>query len=314
MNLSIEKAQQLIEPYKLGTILYIKHLKKGQANYVHFIETTKGKYILRIGKRKRNKSDLLFEIQLLNNLSKLPTPIFIKDENDNFINKYEDNFYSIYKYLPGKTPKKISRKVLKKTAYFLGNFHSQTKNFKTNHQRFALYDLPIKKIEEIGKTLIQNLPHNLEEIEFMKKGLKKIKLSSNLPKGPLHADLKRENLLTIKNKLTGVVDFDNSMFGPYLLDLAISITWLCTHPKKGLEYKKAKRFVKYYQRKRKLLIIEKQNLFNVIQFAYISHEYIDFYYYIKGTLTENYFNFGRHFFLSAAKNLNYNKFRKVFAK
>jgi len=56
-----------------------------------------------------------------------------------------------------------------------------------------------------------------------------------LPRGPLHADLFRNNVLFQGNELSGVIDFYFGCDGPWLYDLAIcAIDW-CVQPDRRLE-------------------------------------------------------------------------------
>jgi homoserine kinase type II len=301
---------ELIKPYPVGKVLSFEHIKKGYMNHSFIVRTDKGKYILRIGKKTKTANDLLFEIKMLNHLRGLPTPKYVQDNTGNYVNVFKGHNYTVYQYIEGSTPKKTSEKLMQQVAFFLAEFHNQTKNFKSDSDRFAWYTFSGDRAAEFKNYLMKALPNYKNDIIYMEKEVLNTRLPDSLPTGPLHCDVKRENVLVINDRLTGVVDFDNCQMGPYLLDLAISINWFCTDWN-GLDYHKTYRFIAYYEKRRRLSKFERKLLFRAIKYAYISHEFVDYYVYAKQIITEDYFNFGRRFFLPAAKTMNEQKFNRI---
>ncbi len=304
MILKKPAVQKLVSNYPIGRLIGYWKIKKGFQNYTYIISTDKGKYILRIGKKTKKESDILFEINFLRNIKNIPIPKYILGINNKYVNKFKGHNYVVYKYIEGKTPKRISSGLLREVAYFLAKFHTQSEKLPSfiSIKRFAWYDLPDKKIKKITVHLLRNLSGYKDEILYLNDELLKNKLSGKLPKGTIHCDVKSENLLVDSNKLSGVIDFDNCQIGPYVLDIGISIIWFCTD-KKGLNFKKAENFIKYYEKYRTLNSFEKANIILAIKYAYLSHEFIDYYIYSKGIITKKYFDFGRKYFLNAVKKM-----------
>ncbi|MDD5254130.1 MAG: homoserine kinase [Candidatus Nanoarchaeia archaeon] len=309
MNLDKKDIENLIRSYPIGKLISFEGINTGFMNYSYILTTDKGKFVLRIGKKTKKQEDILFEINLLNSLENSPVPKYVRDLKRNYVNQSMGHNYAVYKYLDGNMPKRISNKVFKQLAYFLAKFHNQTKNFDLSQNRFAWYTFSDERANEFEKYLIKILNPYSPEIYYIKERLLENRLPKELPHGPIHCDVKRHNILAVKGKLTGVVDFDNCQIGPYLLDLAISINWFCTD-KNGLDYRKTRKFVKYYEKFRKLGNLERKYLFQAIKYAYLSHEFVDYYVYAKGIISEGYFHFGRRFFLNAAIKMDKDKFSK----
>ena len=307
MELKRIKIESLIDKYPIGELIRFQRIKQGFMNYSYVLLTNKGKYILRIGKNTKEKKDILFEIGLVNGLDGLPVPKYVKDKSGNFVNRYQGYYYAIYGYLGGRIPKKITKELFVQTAVFLAKFHNQTRNFNNNQERFAWYTFTDQRVDEFENYLLNNLNEYNNEIKYLKDELLRTRLPDNLPEGPIHCDVKRHNIISKGNKLTGVVDFDNCQIGPYILDLAIAITWFCTS-QNGLNYKKTYQFLKYYGGYRKLNRLEKKYLFQSIKYAYVSHEFVDFYVYAKKIISKRYFDFGRKLFLTAVKRMDRKKF------
>lgn len=310
MQLTKAQVEGLIDKYPIGHLVNFERIKEqGFMNYMFVVKTNKGQFILRIAKNTKEKKDLLFEINLLNLLKGIPVPKYVKDKKGQYINRFKENNYSLYKYLEGKMPKKITKNLLKEMAYFLAKFHRQTKNFDITQQRFAWYNFTNERADEFEQYMIKKLVGYKDEISYLKSEVLNNRLPEKIPTGPIHVDMRRQNILAIGNKLTGVVDFDNCQMGPYILDLSMSIIWVCTK-KDGLDYKKTYEFLKHYEKFRKLNKIEKENFFQAIRYAYASQVFVNHYVYAKKLVTKEHFQFGRKHFLSALRNLNYKKFSK----
>ncbi len=307
INLRMRDVEKLAYPYNIGRVLDYRALNHGYMNYTYAVTTDVGRYILRIGKKTKEKKDILFEIKLVNSLHDLPVPNYIADKNGMYINTFNGHYYTFYQYLKGNMPPQITPALRRQLATFLARFHVQTREYNTAQDRFSWYTFSDARAEEFAQLIIQKLPTYTQDVHYLKRKLLSNRLPETLPQGPIHCDIRRYNVLCAGDRLTGVVDFDNCQIGPYILDLAIAINWVCTN-KKGLDYRKVHAFVKEYEKIRKLQAIEKKYLFQAIIYAYISHEFVDYYVFAKGIIDEDYFQFGREVFLSAVKKLDRNTF------
>lgn len=310
MELSRTQIKNLADKYPLGNFINFRKVKEqGFMNYMYLIKTNQGTFILRISKNTKSRRDLLFEIELLNSLHNLPVPKYIKDKRGRYINQFEGHYYSIYEYLKGTMPAQLTPRLRQEIAFFLAQFHNQTKHFNTHQQRFAWYTFTNRRANKFEKCMLPKLRNYKDEIRYLKSMVLKNRLPNSLPRGPIHVDIRRENSLTVSDRLTGIVDFDNCQIGPYILDLAMAIIWICTRDN-GLDYRMVHEFVCDYEKHRRLNKLETQNLFRAITYAYASQVFVNHYVYVKGLVTKEHFQFGRRTFLTALKNLSYEQFSK----
>lgn len=310
MNLTKKQISGLIKRYPISNLIEIFMIKEGILNAIYGLHTDKGKFVLRLSKIKRRKNDILFEILLLDSIHGLPVPKFLKDSKGNYINSCKGKYYSIYRYIEGVTPALRTKILLKQAAAFLAKFHNQTKYFKTNiTKKFSWYKFPEERLRKIMNVLIKNLKEYKPEILFIENELRKTTLPEFIPQWPVHNDFRRENFLVKGDKLSGVIDFDNVQIGTYIEDLGRAVMWLCTD-EKGLNLKKTYRFIKEYEKYRKLSKIEKKYLFQALKFAFISTLIIDYYIFPLGIGSEDKFKFHRRIFLGAYKKLDRKKFRR----
>lgn len=306
MKLTLKEAEKLAIIYRLGTVQKLRIIPQGFMNYTHVVQTKKGKYIFRIGKKTKKLKDLLFEVRFVHHLKGLPTPHYLADDRGVYVNQFQGHNYIVYPYLEGKTPKRITAFLLKQVAEFMARLHQQSNTIKKAGNRFAWYTFSKKRADEFEKFILKKLPRYAEETRFLAKQVLVNTLSARLPAGAIHCDVKFDNLLVRNKRISGVVDFDNCQKGAFVLDLGIAALWHCT-TKKGLDYKKARRFIRDYQRIRKLNKLEKQSLAKAFKFAYASHEFVDYYVYAKKIISKRHLDHGRVYFLNALKKMPSNE-------
>lgn len=301
---------EFVKTSLFGEIKEIKKYPSGQQNTTYKLNTSKGKFSLRIYSYKKC-SQIEFEVALLNHCRRLKVLHLIK-LNSSFIKTFNNKPFVVYKYLPGKQLKNFTKKQLKEIGEFIADFHNQTRNFKWNKHRYQFYNLPDWKIKQFEKFIRKKKVKHLSQLPKIIDELKQNRLSRNLPRGPIHNDIKPENVLFYKNKLSGVIDFDNSSFGPLVADLAKSMVWFGLQKNK-FNLNQAMNIYQGYIGKKKLTTAEKDSLYKAIKFSFLSHIFVDYYMMAKGVLTNKYFEFIATDFYQAYKtfNLNEKEFNKV---
>jgi len=216
---------------------------------------------------RNNSNKLNYEINLLNKIKNLPTPRPLKTKSGNYTFDYKGHRTFIYPFLVGKEESKFTKKMLFEVGEFLGKLHLQTKGFKSSIERTDYYTITPKKLKRVLKES-RHLKHPkvAETISYLKENAFKYKLPSGLPSGAMHIDVKPENTLFNKGKLSGVVDFDNAYPGPLVFDLADTLMWFSI--KNGMfNLNDAKIIVKGYKRVRILSKQEYESLFNAIHYV-----------------------------------------------
>jgi homoserine kinase type II len=258
-----EIEKHLFEHFNLGKLLSYKKLKKGLANCIYHIKTTKGDFAFKISIRHNSKK-INYEIKLLNTIHGLPIPKPIKTKNGKYLFDYKGHKTFIYPFLPGKEEKKFTQEMLFEVGKFLGKLHLQTEGFSSPVRRTNFYGISYQGIKRIvQESRYQKNLKIKKAVFYLKENALKYKLSAGLPLGAMHIDLKPENTLFAKGKLAGVVDFDNSYNGPLIFDLADTLAWFCS--KKGnFNINEAKKIYQGYKSVRKLTTKEQQTLFDAL--------------------------------------------------
>ncbi|MDH5436358.1 MAG: phosphotransferase, partial [Gammaproteobacteria bacterium] len=76
--------------------------------------------------------------------------------------------------------------------------------------------------------------------------------TSNLPKGIIHADMFRDNIMFTGNKLTGIIDFYYACNDILLYDIAVTVNDWCNNEAGCLDEDKTLAFIRAYHEKRSL--------------------------------------------------------------
>lgn len=277
--------QEIADQFDLGKILEIERFTGGLAAPKVSVITPRGrfviaKYTLGDGSIFKNKSkvSLAKEIELLIALKGLQVPHYLSDQSDNCILERDGFGITVYKHLPGEHITDLNEKQVFQLGLFLGAFHSQGAQLKADFSgRKIFYDFSPEQFEKkklyAYKQTNKILKSVVPEIE---KGVLSNMLDKSLPQGPIHVDIKTDNLLFAGNKLTGVIDFGNFYNGPYILDLGKAIVFNCT--KEGfIDKKLMNSMLRGYNKSRKLNKQEMRSLNQAMRYGIYSHIWLDLY-------------------------------------
>lgn len=309
IRLTKKSLENFLANYNIGHLLKFQKIAKGFANQVYILKTSKGQFILKIIERN-NPYRVRYEVDLLNHLKGLPTPRPIKTTKGEYLANFAtSNKAFIYHYLSGNQRTLFNKTMLRQVGRFLAKFHLQTKNFKSKIIRIEFYNITPRLLKRMIKVSGRLKDDQVtEQLPYIKKNLLRYSLPKSLPQGAMHIDLKPENVLFKKGRITGVVDFDNSYIGPLVLDLANTMMWFCS--KKGkFNISQALAIYRSYQQTRKLTKQEKRHFFEALHYAFLNHVLIDIYSQVYKKLSIAYVRWGIANLLETEKNLNLSKER-----
>lgn len=236
--------------FKIGKNFAYSLVSGGNINSNYILKTESGKYILRAYKFKTEK-EILSELGLLDFLSqnKFPCPKPVGK-----IFKTKNKFVCCFGFIEGHELNKVTENDLKKIAKLMAILHILTKNYRLKYKREGEGLKVIKQYLKIKKKDILNSKFRDSKnfIKFLETELNKLKLDRNLPSGAIHVDIKTENIIIGKDGNLSFIDFDNFYIDTYVTDIANAIMWLSVNEKEMLDLKKAKIFLREYNKYRKL--------------------------------------------------------------
>ncbi|OHA15166.1 MAG: hypothetical protein A3G52_03490 [Candidatus Taylorbacteria bacterium RIFCSPLOWO2_12_FULL_43_20] len=283
-----EKIAEFLNKLGIQKIKQIKAFPKGNINESYFVDSELGSYVFRIYFHKQKK-EIEDDLKLLRRLKGIPVPrpeVFKGGE----IHKLGDKWVVLFSFLPGAHAKDFDINLLSEVGKFLGVFHKLSKKSKWRGPKTKFYGLTRSKIHEI-KLVIEktDIPHK----KFFPEILGELEMNlirRRLPEGPIHTDVKPENVLFKDGKLSGVLDFDNAYVGPLILDVSKSMAWFGSK-NRMFDMNKAIHIYHGYQHTRRLTAIEKEEFYKMLRFAFVSHVFMDYYMYATGKISRKYFDF-----------------------
>lgn len=249
--------------FNLGKITSFSLIKQGNINSNYVIQTANGKFILRAYKFK-TKLEILSELELLKFLSskQFPCPLPIGS-----LFATNQKHICCFKFIAGEALKTVSEKNLKSIARLTARLHTLTKSYQPKYKREGEGLSVIKKYLKSKKSEILNskFKNSQEFISFLEAELKRFNFPESLPRGAVHVDIKKENIIRGADKKLHLIDFDNFYEDFLVIDIGSTIMWLCTDNEK-LNWKKVKIFLQEYGSLRKLSSLEKKYLLDAIKF------------------------------------------------
>lgn len=280
--------------------MQIRAFGAGAINNSFYVRTRTGDYVLRVYKRKAAR-EIGFELALLSRIKNLPVPNVVPVNGKEVVYLGQSPAI-IYSYILGKPLVRHTKSEREQVGRFLARFHKRAKGFLYHGKRDALYDFPEQKVQQFSRAVkVARVPHR-ERFLVVADDIRRYQLDRKLPRGPIHADVKPDNVLFYNRKLNGVIDFDNAYIGPYILDLAKSMAWFGLN---GGMFSKVQAADVYrgYISERKLTPLEYAELHRAVLFAFASHLFVDFYMKAVKGIPHEYFTFLMRNFWSAYQSL-----------
>jgi homoserine kinase type II len=240
--------------YPLGTLINLEGISSGIENTNYFVTTSHGKYVLTLFE-KLTASELPYYLNLMAYLSRrgIPCPCPVTDLDNKFLGELNGKPASVVTCLPGKWQEHPTIEHCAKVGALLAHMHLSGMSYP-------------EKIENPRgpKWWIATAPHLIpflaaEEIKILTEELRFQSLHrfDNLPRGVIHADLFRDNVLFADGSLGGVIDFYFACNDALLYDLAVTANDWCLSKNCELDVERTSSLLEAYHRIRPLTAIER---------------------------------------------------------
>ncbi|HEX7251015.1 MAG TPA: homoserine kinase [Burkholderiales bacterium] len=210
--------------YSVGRLESLEPIKSGIENTNYFVTTSQGRYVLTLFERLP-AAELPFYLELMAHLARhgIPCPAPIADLSDRYLQALNGKPAALVTRLPGRSVENPGERECGELGMLLGRMHLAGRSYPGYLEnprgpkwwRIAAADLDA-------------------HLDAKKKGLLKAELEfqsahrfPDLPRGPVHADLFRDNTLFDKGRLSGVIDFYFAGVDCLLYDVAVCANDWC---------------------------------------------------------------------------------------
>ena len=237
-KLEKNEIEDFLKDYSIGNLISFEGIVKGTENTNYKIITSKNKYILTILEKRVQPQDLPFFMDLQNELAAhgFDCPLPVKNNKKSIINKLKDKNAVIITFLQGENLTNVMPEHCYELGLKIAQFTNITKNLNLSRPNSVGYKTWVSIYENFKN--INNESYQ-EYFQILSKELIFLKNNwpINLPTAIIHADLFIDNILFIKNKISGIIDFYFSCNDFIAYELALTINAWCFNKDVTFNYK-----------------------------------------------------------------------------
>jgi homoserine kinase type II len=213
-----------LKGYPVGTLVELKGIAAGIENTNYFVTTTRGRYVLTLFERLPAK-DLPFYLGLMAHLAGhgIPCPSPLADRSNRLLSALNGKPAALVTRLPGAVVMQPAPEHCAAVGAVLANMHIAGRSYAGR--------LPNPRGPRWWRETAPRVAPFLDE---RRRRLLEAELAfqsghrlRDLPRGPIHADLFRDNVLFEGTRIGGVVDFYFAGVDAWLFDVAVTLNDWC---------------------------------------------------------------------------------------
>ena len=251
-SVTLEDLKPLLAGFNLQPVIDIRGISSGIENSNFFIVTKDEEYVLTLFE-KLTHDELPFYLNLMRHLAekgvKVPAPI--ADKAGNILHTLCGKPACIVTKLAGdwvRNPKPIH---CAQVGAMMGKMHVAAKDYPMSLPNPRGMSWWIQVVPQILPYIPDDAGKLLQSELSFQKEFQQSSLYALLPKGPVHADLFRNNVMFDGDRLTGFFDFYFAGDDTWLFDVAVAINDWCIDLETGvLDMPRVRAFLDAYQAER----------------------------------------------------------------
>ena len=249
------QAADWLRNYSIGTLVALEPIKAGIENSNFFLTTTQGRYVLTLFERLP-AAELPFYLDLMAHLARhgIPSPAPIADLSDQYLQHLNGKPAALVTRLPGRSLEQPGEKECAELGALLARMHLAGRSYPAYLEnprgpkwwRFAAAE--VRRFLDTGQVRLLD-----DELAFQARHR-----FPDLPRGPVHADLFRDNALFEKGRISGVIDFYFAGVECLLFDVAVCANDWCLDGGHALDASRTDALMRSYESVRELTALERE--------------------------------------------------------
>jgi homoserine kinase type II len=255
--------EDILENYEIGEYKSHKHVDWALGNTVYFLWTTRGKFVLKVFENA-SKGFIEFQLKIMQLMEKekLPSPKVMLAKNNPLL-IFKNKRIVIQKFVEGKAAKMFTKKLIKDIAKKHGRLNrALMKNIRLQGKYTWKKDYQFKPL--MFDVIRYEKFEILEENKKLRRELKQIN-RQKLRKSVVHGDFNRGNLLIKNQKLNAIIDWDDAHEDFVVQEVSNFITMSFINKEGKVDYKKAKLYMKDFEKHFKLNAHERKAIYFFIK-------------------------------------------------
>ena len=218
---------EFLRRYPLGELLGFQGIGEGVENTNYFVDTTDGRWVLTLFERL-NHDDLPFFLGLMEHLASrgFPSAMPAHTRDGASLTHLNGKPAALVRRLSGQSVLFPTTAQCQAVGRVLGELHVDAASYvgccanpRGPAWRAATGKALLPKVDATTRARIEQALTEDARINW-----------SALPQGVIHADLFKDNVLFVEERLTGVIDFYYACNDALLYDLAVTVNDWCTEP------------------------------------------------------------------------------------
>ena len=259
-EVGFEDAARLVGTLGMGQLTTLKGISSGIENTNYFADTTQGRYVLTLFERL-SAEQLPFYLHLMKHLASkgIPVPDPQADATGAILHRLCGKPAAVVNRLAGSHQLAPDLAHCEQVGAMMARMHAagvDYPRFQPNLRGLAWWT----ETAPVVRPYLNDSQRRLldDELAFQQH-LGGTAAYAALPRGPIHADLFRDNVMFDGHTLTGFFDFYFAGVDTYLFDIAVSLNDWCVDPGTGrLVEERASAFVAAYDSERHLCVDERR--------------------------------------------------------
>ena len=238
--------------YDLGGVLSVKGIAEGVENSNYLVVTEKGQFILTLYEKRVDPRDLPFFLGLMEHLAArgISCPLPVRSRSGTALGTLAGRPAAIVTFLSGMWVRRPLATHCAAVGEAMARLHVAGEGFnlrRANALSVAgwrpIFEQCHGKADSVQPGLSGEIAAELAYLEA--------NWPKNLPQGIIHADLFRDNVFFLGDRLSGIIDFYFACNDMFAYDIAIGLNAWCFEADVSLNVTKARAFLSGYQAVRK---------------------------------------------------------------
>ena len=249
-----EQLSAWLKNYSIGPLLALEGIPAGIENTNYFVTTTQGRFVLTLFE-KLGPQELPFYLNLMAHLSShgVPCPRPVANLDSQLLGKLNGKPAALVSFLPGRDISAPSLDQCAQVGAILAHIHLAGRSYtgKMDNPRGPRWWIAAVPgiIPFLGAEDVALLK---EEVRFQS-----LHRLQDLPRGAIHADLFRDNVLFENRCISGVIDFYFACTDVLLYDVAITVNDWCMSEGGVLDQERTAALLEAYRKVRPYTAIER---------------------------------------------------------
>ncbi len=238
-----EQLAAWLKNYSIGSLVELEGIAAGIENTNYFVTTTHGRYVLTLFE-KLTASELPFYMNLMSHLARhgIPCPQPIANLGNEFVGELNGKPASIVTCVPGADLKKVDARQCATIGGLLAELHLAGQSYAATMPNPRGAQWWAAAMPQVTPFLDARAASMLSsEVRFQ------AQQPGNLPRGAIHADLFRDNVLWNAAQVGGIIDFYFACTDALLYDVAITVNDWCRTSGFTLDEQRAQALIGAYR-------------------------------------------------------------------